>query len=113
MSLETAVISVITLLLGGAISWLITARFNRIMKPRWFYELTPLFRGGVSEWSGLKTHYNGDEVQNLSSVLFAFWNDGKAPIREEDIAAKLCLSAKNGGHIYDAELLCATAEVIG
>lgn len=57
-------------------------------EPVYWIHTTHMFREMVKDVKGLRILYNNNEVSDLSSTKFVFWNKGKDAIKQTDIASK-------------------------
>jgi hypothetical protein len=81
------------------------AYYASIQKPDLTYYIsptrTPLVQKG--HLRGFDVKLNGIQVEgDLSSAEIQFWNQGKAPIRHEDILKPISITTKSGGEILEA-----------
>ena len=98
--------AIITTLVGAFLGWIITIHTTKSKKPLWFCNINPLFQKGVAAIPDLSIKYKNNDVSNLSSVFFAFWNDGKEPITRDTVVEPLRLTVS--GSIYEAQVIQST-----
>lgn len=99
------IISILLSVAFGIISTYLALRYARIKKPFWFCSINYLFYWGIEQIEKLKIEYRGQSVENLSSVLFAFWNGGYGAIKSDDVAEPILFTVKDKFTIYHAEII--------
>lgn len=98
----------------GIVLTIYTFRISLIQKkPIYDIESNKLFENKLKEISELKTFFNNEEINSLTSTKIAFWNGGYQVINKSDIAEKnpIMISADNGSKILKINLLYITSEV--
>lgn len=104
------VLAIITTVIGLVGGGVITVYLTKRKTPSWACKLNLLFNKGVSQIDELKIKYKDYDVDNLSSVYIAFWNNGKETIKDDEIVEKLTISVKEPHKIYFAEVTKASRE---
>ena len=61
---------------------------NKKKQPSYWIRTNHLVRKATKNMEGIRIMYNEEEVPNLSSTEFIFWNRGKDAIRSTDVASK-------------------------
>ena len=103
--MKDIVLAVITTVIGLVGGGAITVYLTKRKTPSWACKLNVLFNNGVSQIDDLKIKYKNFDVENLSSVYLAFWNNGKETIKAEEVVEKLVISAKEPYKVYFAEVV--------
>lgn len=103
---------IISILFGvlGVLGTYYTIKYTKIKRPLWLCSINYLFHSGIELIDGLRIKYKEQSVENLSSVLFAFWNNGNGVIKCEDIAEPILFSVKDKFTIYHAEVIKPKSE---
>lgn len=99
------VLAIITTVIGLVGGGVITVYLTKRKTPTWACKLNVLFNKGVSQIEDLKIKYKDFDIDNLSSVYLAFWNNGKETIKADEVAEKIMVSVKEPYKIYFAEAI--------
>lgn len=99
------VLAVITTVIGLVGGGVITVYLTKRKTPSWACKLNVLFNNGVSNVEDLEIKYKNFDVDNLSSVYLAFWNNGKETIKSDEVVEKLVATVKEPYKIYFAEIV--------
>jgi len=80
---------------------------KKIKKPTYIIRTTELVKDNVQISAKIEISYAGEKVKNLSISKLAFWNDGKEPIKLDDIPSKASIKIKipEGYEILDFETI--------
>lgn len=111
MEFGNIMLTSIATVVGAFLAWIITIHTIKSKKPLWFYHVNPLFKKGVATIPDLSIKYKCNDISNLSSVFFAFWNDGKETITHDMIVDPLRFSSN--GKIFDAQVIHSTTKSNG
>lgn len=108
MDIKSLFLTILTTLIGIVASVIITKKFAKDKKPLWYFKLNVLFSAGNSKIDNLKITYKDRVTDSLSSVYFAFWNNGKETITGDDVAEPICFCVPEGYKIFSADIVRET-----
>jgi hypothetical protein len=94
--------------LGLGSSYFFYQRSKRLKQPTWVIQGDHLIRGGAGlRLPKFDMRYDGSPVQNLTVSKIWLWNNGREPIRKEDIPPRDPLRIEPVGHtrLLDVEVL--------
>lgn len=91
------------------------AYYDSIREPYLTYYISPTRTAIVNKGNlnNLSVNFNGIQFTNdLSAVEIQIWNQGKLPIRTDDILKTITIKTQNGGRIYQ-KTATTTRDVVG
>jgi hypothetical protein len=86
---------------------------RNISIPTFDSESNRLLENKIKDDGDLQIIYKGKQVDRITETKFAFWNNGRSVINNNDIAPKdpLCIDFKNSSLILKCEVTYVTSEV--
>jgi hypothetical protein len=101
------IITLITAIVGIAVSYFFFLRSQRLRKPCWAIRSNNLIENYGSTFSKLEVFYAQNKVENLTVSKFLFWNAGSETIERQHIvtANPLRILGAEGVKLLDVEIL--------
>ncbi len=105
--------SLVSLLLNVMLAVVLYLKSRRTKEPRFAMRSNKLLGDPTSRLEALEVRYAGQRITNLTITRVAFWNNGKATIHGQDIAAAdpLLLKMRGDCTVLDLQLLSVTNPV--
>ena len=94
---------ILGLILSAIIGALTNKYFTRDRLPMYLFKSRSMFRNGVSTIKGLCIDFNGTSIDDLTLVTLAIWNNGKSPIKSEDVVSPIRFTVPENKIILSAE----------
>src|SRR5947207_2423671 len=113
-------VNLLSLTFGAAgVALAIIFYVRSVQKPKPLYSVHPfrvkIVDKSVMKASGIEVFHNGSAItdSNVTATIVVFWNDGRTPIRNNDILKPFTITLPESAEILDFSITRVTREVCG